>query len=109
MLSFPLHYYILAIIFIYIPFHFFEEALGNFPESMYQHKWIQERITYGHWMANNIFLYFPTLLVGYLIWIIFPNSLFFGLGILIWGIINTLDHIFYTVIDKKYHQDYLQE
>ena len=101
MISFPLQYYFLAIIFLYIPFHFFEEALGNFPETMYQHKWIQERITYGHWMANNIFLYFPVLLVGYLLWIIFSNCLFIGLGILVWGMINTFDHIFYTIKDKR--------
>jgi hypothetical protein len=52
-------------------------------------------------MANNIFLYFPTLLIGYLIWFLFPNLVFLGLGVLIWGIINTFDHIFYSINDKK--------
>ena len=101
MISFPVHYFFLAIILVYIPFHIFEEALGDFPESMYQHKWIPERITHGHWMANNIFFYFPTLVTGYLLWTIFPNYLFIGLGILVWGVINTFDHIFYTIKDRK--------
>jgi hypothetical protein len=84
-----------------MPFHFFEEAIGNFPESMYQHKWIHERITYGHWMANNVFLYYPTLLIGLLTWMLYPNHVFIGLGLLIWGAINTIDHILYSIKDRK--------
>ena len=101
MFSLPFTYYVFSVLVLYIPFHFFEEALGNFPESMYQHKWIPERITYGHWMANNIFFYYPTLLLGSLVYLFFPGLLFLGLGILIWGVINTLDHIFYTIKDRK--------
>ncbi len=101
MFALPLHYYVFATLFLYIPFHFFEEALGNFPETMYAHKWIPERITYGHWMANNVFFYYPTLLFGSVTYALFPELVFFGVGILIWGIINALDHLFYTVKDTR--------
>lgn len=25
---------------IYLPFHLFEEAVGNFPKWMYEHRWL---------------------------------------------------------------------
>ncbi len=33
---------------IYHVFHLFEEALGNFPKWMYEHKWITYHITYEY-------------------------------------------------------------
>lgn len=101
MLSLPLSYYVFSILIVYMPFHFFEEAMGNFPETMYQHKWIPERISYGHWMANNVFFYYPTLLFGSISYFFFPKLVFIGLGVLIWGVINTFDHLFYTIKDMK--------
>lgn len=96
-----LTYYVFALIIIYIPFHIFEESLGNFPESMYKHKWIPERITYGHWMANNIFFYLPILLIGSIIFHFNHKMLFIGVGVLLWGIINFIDHLFYTIKDRQ--------
>jgi len=66
------------------------------------HKWIPETITYGHWMANNIFFYWPLLIVGSIGYqLAGEKALFLGIGILIWGIINSLDHIGYSIIDHK--------
>ncbi len=31
---------------------------------MYEHKWLPYHMTHGHWMANNIFIYYPMLLLG---------------------------------------------
>ena len=56
---------------IYMPFHLFEEALGNFPKWMYEHKWLPYHMTY------------------------------FGIGIIMWGFINFGDHFIYTIKDKK--------
>ena len=39
---------------IYLPFHLFEEAVGNFPKWMYEHRWLPYHMTHGHWMANNL-------------------------------------------------------
>jgi hypothetical protein len=100
--SIDILYYTFTILVLYIPFHFLEEALGRFHETMYLHKWIPERITYGHWMANNVFFYFPVLQLAFIIFFFKRNLLFIGLGILCWGIFNFLDHIVYSVIDKKY-------
>lgn len=100
--DFNIQYFMAGIIITYIPFHLLEEALGNFPTWMHQHKWIPEKITYGHWMANNLFFYLPLLLIG-LISFHFEGDklLFFGVGILVWGFINCFDHIIYTIKDRK--------
>ncbi|WP_426155251.1 HXXEE domain-containing protein [Lacrimispora sp. 38-1] len=53
-------------------------------------------------MANNVFFYYTILLVGYISYLFFGNKLIFmGLGILFWGLINCLDHLIYTIIDRK--------
>jgi hypothetical protein len=94
-------YYVFAVIVIYVPFHLFEEAAGDFPRWMYTHKWIPERITYGHWMANNIFFYFSLLQLGFIVFALNPGLVFLGIGIVIWGFLNTLDHLAYTILDRK--------
>lgn len=48
--------FVIITLVIYMPFHLFEEALGNFPKWMYEHKWLPYHMTYGHWMSNNIFI-----------------------------------------------------
>lgn len=86
---------------IYIPFHLFEEAVGDFPKWMFEHKWLPHHMTHGHWMANNIFIYYPLLLLSVLLFMIDKSLVCFGIGILIWGVINFGDHFFYTIKDKK--------
>ena len=93
--------FILLNLIIYIPFHIFEEAVGDFPNWMYEHKWLPYLMTHGHWMANNIFIYYPMLLLAVFIYIFNKNMICFGVGILIWGLINFGDHFFYTIKDKK--------
>lgn len=93
--------FILLNLIIYIPFHLFEEAVGDFPEWMYEHKWLPYHMTHGHWMANNIFIYYPMLLLAVLIYIFNKNMICFGVAILIWGLINFGDHFFYTIKDKR--------
>jgi hypothetical protein len=97
-----IEYLMAGVILIYIPFHLFEEALGNFPVWMFEHRWVPDRMTYGHWMANNLFFYYPLLLLGLLLYH-FTNGalLFLGAGIFVWGIINSFDHIVYTIKDRK--------
>jgi hypothetical protein len=68
---------------------------------MHTHRWIPEQITYGHWMANNIFFYFLLLQIGFIISVLKPGFQFLQVGILFWGVINLLDHLVYTIIDRK--------
>ena len=86
---------------IYLPFHLFEEAIGDFTKWMYEHKWLPYNMPHGHWMANNLFIYYPMLLISVFLYIFNSKLTCFGVGILIWGIINFGDHFFYTIKDRK--------
>lgn len=94
------HFVVLNLI-IYLPFHLFEEAIGDFSKWMFEHRWLPYHMTHGHWMANNLFIYYPMLLASTFLFLINDRFTFFGVGILIWGIINFGDHFFYTILDKK--------
>ncbi len=86
---------------VYLPFHLFEEAIGDFPKWMYEHKWLPYHMTHGHWMANNLFIYYPMVLLSTFLSAVSNNFTCFGVGVLIWGVINFEDHFFYTIKDKK--------
>ena len=94
-------YFVLLNVVIYMPLHLFEEAVGDFPKWMFEHKWLPYHMTHGHWMANNIFLYYPMLLAAVFLFMVNPIFVCFGVGVLIWGVINFGDHCFYTFKDKK--------
>lgn len=86
---------------IYLPFHLFEEAMGDFPKWMFEHKWLPYHMNHGHWMANNLFIYYPMLVISVFLFAFSEKLTCFGVGILVWGIINFGDHFFYTIKDKK--------
>ncbi len=89
-------------LFFYIPLHLLEEALGNWPEWMYKHKYTSSKLSYGHWMAGNIFFFFPLLLSGIILYHFLGNTIFFlGLGVIFWGLLNFFEHFVFTIIDKK--------
>lgn len=73
--------FIIANIVIYMPFHLFEEAIGNFPKWMYEHKWLPYHMNHGHWMANNIFVYYPLLLISTSLYIFFGMTSCFLTGL----------------------------
>ncbi len=41
-----LMYFIFFNLVIYLPFHLFEEAVGDFPKWMYEHKWLPYHMTH---------------------------------------------------------------
>ncbi len=86
---------------VYLPFHLFEEAIGDFPKWMYEHKWLPYHMTHGHWMANNLFIYYPMVLLSTFLFAVNKGLACFGVGVLIWGVINFGDHFFYTIKDRK--------
>ena len=57
-------------------------------------------MNHGHWMANNIFIYYPLLLISIALYS-FCDITSCGVAILIWGVINFCDHFFYTIKDRK--------
>lgn len=93
--------FLLINLMIYLPFHLFEEALGDFPKWMFEHKWLPFHMTHGHWMANNLFLYYPMLIFSAILYFANKKFISFGVGIFIWGLINFFDHFFYTIKDRK--------
>lgn len=86
---------------VYLPFHLFEEAIGDFPKWMYEHRWLPYHMTHGHWMANNLFIYYPMVLLSAFLFAVNKSLVCFGVAVLIWGVINFGDHFFYTIKDKK--------
>jgi glycosyltransferase involved in cell wall biosynthesis len=90
-----------AIVLIYVPFHLSEEALGNFPLWMFEHYGMPEPLSYPHWLLNNgIFL--TVLLTGLILFLKSPEKrIIFGTGILLWGIMNSFEHIIFTIADQK--------
>ena len=86
---------------IYLPFHLFEEAVCNFPKWMYEHRWLPYHMTHGHWMANNLFIYYPIILVAAVLFLLDERFACCGIGVLVWGVINFGDHFYYTIRDKK--------
>jgi hypothetical protein len=102
MLKFDFIFYVIAAIILYIPFHLFEEAMGNFPLWMKEHKYTPVLKTYGFWMAGNLFFYYPLLLTCAVICFFAGESFIAtGLAVLIWCGINFLEHLFFSLKDKK--------
>jgi len=91
----------IAVIILYVPFHLLEEAFNNFPLWMAEHYNFENPLSYPHWLINN-FIFLIVLLTGL---IIFnrnrTRNLPFGLGILIWAFINSIEHIVFSIIDFK--------
>lgn len=80
----------------YAVLHVTEETLGNFPRFM-QENWGIPDIGYGQWLYHNMVFFLPVLLLGFLIFLIDEEKYFpFGLAIPLWGVLNFLEHTFYT-------------
>ena len=94
-------YFPIIAIIVYVPFHLLEEALNNFPLWMSTHYNLPKVLSYPHWLINNGFFYI-TLLAGLLIFL--RNNIrfrAFGTGVLVWAIMNSLEHIVFSIIDLK--------
>ena len=102
MLDLSFDYYVFAVVLLYMPFHLLEEALGNFPSWMKAHGYTPIKKTYGFWMAGNIFFFYPLLLCCALVYHFIGNqAIVFGVSVLFWGVVNFLEHLFFTVKDRK--------
>jgi hypothetical protein len=90
-----------GLIVVYVPFHLLEEAIYNFPAWMFEHYKLPQALSYPHWLINNaIFLF--VLLTGLIIY----NrdrikNLSFGIAIVIWAFMNSMEHIAFSIIDLK--------
>ena len=94
-------YFPIIAIIVYVPFHLLEEARGNFPLWMSSHYNLPKVLSYPHWLINNGFFLIP-LLAGVLVFM--SNRvrfISFGIGVLVWAFMNSIEHILFTIIDLK--------
>lgn len=87
---------VFSTILVYVIFHITEEAVGNFPLFINQN-WGIPNIGYSRWLYHNIIFFLPVLLVGFLLYLMDEKRLFFGLGITFWGVLNSFEHLFYSI------------
>lgn len=88
-MNITIQHYILGMIFTYIPLHLFEEARGNFPKWMYEHNYMKEKLSYGFWLAGNVFFFLPLLIIGAMFFEFCGRAfLFSGIAVLLWGFVN---------------------
>lgn len=88
--------FLLSIV-VYTLLHVTEETLGNFPRFM-QQNWGIPDIGYGQWLYHNMVFFLPVLLLGFMVYLIDEKKFFpFGMAIPVWGVMNFLEHAFYTV------------
>ncbi len=93
-------YFPIGVIVLYIPFHLLEEAYSNFPQWMFEHYSLPQPLSYPHWLINN-FVFWSVLLFGLIIF--FKDKikyLSFGIGMLFWGLLNSIEHITFSIIDN---------
>lgn len=91
----------IILIIIYVPFHVMEEALFDFPRWMYEHYNLPSPLSYPHWLINN-FVFFAVLIIGFSIYMKNRRkNISFGIGILIWALMNSFEHILFSILDMK--------
>lgn len=94
-------YFPIGLIIAYLPFHLSEEALFNFPLWMYEHYSLPKPLSYHHWLMNNSF-FLICLIAGLTVFLKNKTKyLYFGVGVLIWGFMNSMEHIVFSVSDFK--------
>ena len=96
-----LEYLILGTLLVYVTVHLLEEWWFGFP-AWAEARWGIPGYTVSKWLLHNVYFAF-FLGVGYVIYRINRDKcLFAGLGIIIWGLLNSINHIVFTIIFLEY-------
>jgi hypothetical protein len=86
-----------SVLISYLPFHLLEEGLFGFP-AWAENYWRIPNYTIEKWIFHNFFFLFG-LLIGYIVYRLDKNKyLSAGTGIILWGVMNTLNHILCSII-----------
>lgn len=94
-------YFPILLIILYVPFHVLEEALNNFPLWMSEHYNFPKPLSYPHWLINNA-VFLSVLLIGLFIFMKDRiRFLPFGIGIVFWAFMNSMEHIIFSIVDFK--------
>lgn len=96
-----LEHLVLGTLLTYITLHLFEEWLFGFPNWALR-RWGIPGYDVPKWLLHNIYFAF-FLGVGYFVYRSNKEKLLFvGLGIVVWGLLNSLNHIVFTAIFLEY-------
>ncbi len=92
---------VVGVILVYITLHLLEEAVGGFPVWA-ERRWGIPNFTALKWLLHQPY-FLLSLGVSYLIYRSNPDRfLAVGLGIIIWGLVNTLDHLVFSIAFLEY-------
>lgn len=86
----------LIVLVVYTALHIHEEAYLQIP------LWMDENwgvpITFARWLFHNACFFTPALAAGVLVHSLDQERfLVFGVGVLFWGLLNSLEHIVFTI------------
>lgn len=96
-----LEHFVLGTLLVYVTLHLLEEWILGFPARA-EVRWGIPSYTVSKWLLHNVYFSF-FLAVGYLVYR--SNSerwLSAGLGIAVWGLLNSLNHLIFTAIFMEY-------
>ena len=92
---------ILLTLLVYVTVHLLEEWWFGFP-AWAEARWGIPGYTAFKWLLHNVYFAF-FLGVGYILYRVNQDRfLFAGLGIIIWGLLNSINHIVFTIIFLEY-------
>ena len=96
-----LEHLVLGTLMVYVTLHILEEAIFGFP-AWAERRWGIPNLTMSNWLLHQpYFMFFLGL--GYFIYRSNRDRfLTVGLGVVMWGLVNVLDHIFWSVIFLEY-------
>jgi hypothetical protein len=92
-----LEHLVLGALLAYLPLHLLEEGFGGFPAWAKQY-WRIPNYDMRKWLLHNVF-FIVVLLIGYVVYRLDQKRfLSAGLGIILWGLMNTLNHIGCSIV-----------
>jgi len=92
---------ILGTLLVYLTLHLLEEGLFGFP-AWAENRWGIPGYTTVKWLIHNVYFAF-FLVIGFLVYRRNPEKyLIVGLGVLVWGLLNTVNHLVFSIIFLEY-------
>ncbi|MBN1889714.1 MAG: HXXEE domain-containing protein [Thermoflexales bacterium] len=96
-----LEHLILGTLLLYVTLHLLEEGLFGFP-AWAEARWGIPGYTAPKWLLHNVYFSF-FLALGYVVYRRDKDRfLFVGLGIIIWGLLNMLNHTIFSLLFLEY-------
>jgi hypothetical protein len=96
-----LEHLVTGTILIYVTVHLLEEGLFGFPAWALK-RWGIPNYTLSKWLIHNVY-FVVFLMAGWIIYRINKDKLLpAGLGVVLWGFLNALNHIVFSLIFVEY-------